>query len=53
MQGIEHRAHDVLVVVVVLQVEGVGVGQQPGQTLGNGLPVGFVDTDVDHRDFRH
>ena len=36
VQCLEHRAGDVPVVVVGLEIQRVGVGEQPGQTVGDG-----------------
>ena len=47
MQGVEHRPGNVPMEVVGLQVQGIGVGQQAGQAVGDGGAICFLDTDVD------
>ena len=46
IQGVEHRASDVPVVVVRLEMERVGIGEQKRQTVGDFLAILVGDSDV-------
>ncbi len=47
VQRLEHRPGHVPVVVVRLQVQRVGIGEQASESAGDGCPFGWVDPDVD------
>ncbi|GIX32204.1 MAG: hypothetical protein KatS3mg125_0160 [Lysobacterales bacterium] len=47
VQRLEHRSGDVPMEIVGLEVQGVGVGEEPGQPLGDAGAILFADADID------